>query len=88
MLAKRLSGSKVAYYWSPQKRDKEAGFTLDREALGPDYGIAVERARILNAHLDAWRRGRNVERIADAQPGYGTLGWLFDKYVEAINSRK
>jgi hypothetical protein len=80
MLVKRLSGGAVAYYWSPHKRDKQAGFTLDREALGPDYGIAVERAAILNAHLDAWRQGRNVERIADAQPGYGTLGWLFDQY--------
>ena len=70
MLIKQLSGSNVACYWSPHKRDKEAGLTLDREAIGPDYGIAVERAAILNAHLDAWRQGRNVERIADAQPGY------------------
>jgi hypothetical protein len=80
MLVKRLSAGNVAYYWSPHKRDKEAGFTLDREALGPDYGIAVERATILNAHLDAWRQGRNVERVTDAQPGYGTLGWLLDMY--------
>src|SRR5215471_14047763 len=80
MLVKRLSESKVAYYWSPHKRDKGAGFTLDREALGADYGIAVERATILNAHLDAWRQGRNVERAPDTQPGYGTLGWLLDKY--------
>jgi hypothetical protein len=67
MLVKQLSGSKVAYYWSPHKRDKEAGFTLDREAFGPNYGFALERAAILNAHLDPWRQGRNVERIADAQ---------------------
>jgi hypothetical protein len=80
MLVKQLSGSKVGYYWSPHKRDKAAGFTLDREALGTDYGIAVERAIVLNAHLDAWRQGRSAERTPDAQPGFGTLGWLLDKY--------
>jgi hypothetical protein len=80
MPPKQLSDGKVGYYWSPHKRDIEAGFTLDREALGTDYGIAVERANILNAHLDAWRQGRGVERVDDSQPGYATLGWLFDKY--------
>jgi hypothetical protein len=87
MLVKRLSAGNVAYYWSPHKRDKEAGFTLDREALGPDYGIAVERASILNAHLGAWRQGRNVE-LADAQPGHGTLGWLLDMYRRSDQFQK
>jgi hypothetical protein len=62
----------VAYYWSPHNRDLEAGFTLDREALGPDYGIAVERAAMLNAHLDAWRQGRSAERAMGAQARCGT----------------
>jgi integrase len=80
MIEKRLAGGGTAYYWNPPNRDVAAGFTLDREALGPDYAAAIERARILNAHLDAWREGRGLAKIGEAQPGYGTLGWLFDQY--------
>jgi hypothetical protein len=46
----RATGA-TAYYWNPPNRDIAAGFTLGREALGPDYGAAIERARTLNAHL-------------------------------------
>jgi integrase len=80
VIEKRLSAVRTGYYWNPPNRDIAAGFTLGREALGPDYGLAVERATILNAHLDAWRQGRNIARIDETQPGYGTLGWLFDQY--------
>jgi hypothetical protein len=45
MLAKRLN--RTAYYWSPHKRDLKAGCTLKREALGFDYGAAIERAALL-----------------------------------------
>jgi hypothetical protein len=88
MIVKPLGGGAVGYFWNPQKRDKVAGCTLDREALGPDYGTAIGRAALLNAHLDAWRQGRNVERLADAQPGYGTLGWLFDQYRRSNQFQK
>ena len=80
MIEKRLKGGATAYYWNPPNRDIAAGFTLGREALGPNYAEATERARVLNAHFDAWREGRGVERVDEAQPGYGTLGWLFDQY--------
>jgi integrase len=80
MIEKRLSTGATAYYWNPPNRDIAAGFTLGREALGPDYGAAVERARILNANLDPWREAHGVEKIDEAQPGYATLGWLFNQY--------
>jgi hypothetical protein len=80
MIEKPLKMGGTSYYWNVPNRDIAAGFTLGREALGPDYGGAVERARILNAHLDAWRDGRGVAKIGEAQPGYATLGWLFDQY--------
>ena len=79
MLAKRLKLGTVAYYWNPPMRDIAAGFALDREALGQDYGKAIERADLLNDHLDSWRRAGSC-KIEEAQPGYGSLGWLFDKY--------
>jgi len=80
MLEKPLKGGGIGYFWNPQKRDIDAGFTLHREALGPDYSQAVARANMLNAQLDAWREGRGAEHVPEAQPGYGTMGWLFDRY--------
>ena len=68
-------------------RDIAAGFTLTREALGQHYGPAVERAQSLNAHLDAWRDGRGAVKIAEARPGYATLGWLFDQYRRHFQAR-
>ena len=49
-----------------------------RRRVGKVYpkGIRIPGRR----HLDAWRDGRGVEKVDEAQPGYGTLGWLFDQY--------
>ena len=80
MLPKRLKSGAVSYYWNPPKRDLDAGFTLGPEPLGPSYGDAMERANLLYRHLVSWRRGLGIEKVEEAQPGYGTLGWLFDKY--------
>lgn len=88
MLPKRLKAGAVAYYWNPPKRDLDAGFSLTREPLGPDYARAVERAELLNEHLDAWRRGRSFGKVEEAQPGYGTVGWLFDKYRRSRSYRQ
>ena len=52
MREKRLKDGRAAYYWEPQGRDLSAGFSLHREALGTEYGAAVERAGQLNAHLN------------------------------------
>src|SRR5262245_36557117 len=79
MLEKRLKSGTVAYYWNPPVRDTKGGFTLRREALGPSYGAAAERAELLNAYLDAWRTGGGVAHKKTLS-GYGTLGWLFERY--------
>jgi hypothetical protein len=87
MLEKPLKSGGTAYYWNPPNRDIAAGFTLPREALGADYGPAVERAQVLNTHLDAWRNGRGAVKIDETQPGYATLGWLFDQYRRHFQKR-
>jgi hypothetical protein len=63
VIEKQLRAGRTAYYWNPPNRDIAGGFTLGREKLGPDYGIAVERATILNAHLDASRQGRCAKPV-------------------------
>ena len=80
MIEKRLKDRRTAYYWNPPNRDVAAGFSQAREALGPSYAEAVERANFLNLHLDSWRAGRDGKPPLEAQPGYGTLGWLFERY--------
>src|SRR5262245_33568130 len=80
LVEKQLKGGGTAYYWNPPVIYLRAGFTLHREALGPDYGHAVARATMLNAQLDAWRAGRVAENVPEAQPTFGTVGWMFDHY--------
>ena len=80
MLAKRLTDSRTAYYWSPQKRDLNAGCSLRREALGLDYADAIAKAELLNKHLDAWRQGRNAPKDLDLRPDFGSLKWLVERY--------
>ena len=64
MIEKRLVDGRVGYYWSPHKRDLQAGCTLHREALGTDYGYAIQKAALLNTHLDAWRHGGDEQKAA------------------------
>lgn len=80
MLAKRLKDDRFAYYWSPHKRDLEAGCTLRREALGFDYATAIGRAGMLNKHLDSWRQGRGAPKDLDLAPDFGSLRWLVERY--------
>jgi hypothetical protein len=80
MLAKRLTDYRIAYYWSPHKRDLEAGCAMRREALGPDYASAIERAHLLNKHLDSWRQGRDSPKELDHRPDFGSLRWLVERY--------
>jgi len=80
MIEKRLRSGATAYYWNPPARDLANGFPLHREALGPDYGGAIERANLLNAHLNAWRSGRGVVPNEQTRRGYGTVAWLFEQY--------
>ena len=80
MLAKRLKDNRIAYYWSPHKRDLKSGCTLRREALGFDYATAIERAELLNRHLDSWRQGREAPKDLDHRTDFGSMRWLVERY--------
>ena len=83
MVAKALSNGDTGYYWNPPKAYRDAGFILPREALGTDYGAAINRAALLNKHLDAWRKGRDADRSIDIGPRVGTIDWLIARYMSA-----
>jgi integrase len=83
MIEKRLASGSVAYYWNPPVADLKKGFKLHREALGAEYGEAVQRAGVLNEHLYAWRQGRGAAKDLDLQPGFGTLDWLVERYYRS-----
>jgi hypothetical protein len=80
MEQRRLAGGASAYYWKPPTTFRQQGFSLHAEPLGQSYAAAIERAEKLNQHLDAWRTGRGAERSLEAQPGFGTLDWLIERY--------
>jgi hypothetical protein len=80
MLAKRLRDNRIAYYWSPHKRDLKLGCTLRREALGFDYATAIDRAELLNKHFDSWRQGRDAPKDLDLRADFGSLRWLVERY--------
>ena len=83
MVEKSLKGGSIlAYYWEAHRRNgtSRGASAIPGEALGSDYATACERARLLNQHLDAWRQGRGAAKELDLQPGFGTLGWLVERY--------
>lgn len=53
MKVRKLAKNRAAYYWVPTERDRARGFSYGPEALGEDYGAALERANALNRFLDA-----------------------------------
>ena len=83
MIAKELRAGTVAYYWNVPKRDLQAGCLLHRESLGTDYSAAIQRADMLNAHLDAWRGGRTGTPSPEHHTSYGTVDWWFDTYLRS-----
>ena len=83
MIAKRLKSGRTAYYWNPPTRDIVPGLRFHREALGTEYGLAVDRAIVLNEQLDCWRGARTAPAVEQTRRGYGTIGWLFDHYLRS-----
>ncbi len=83
MIAKRLGNGQAAYYWNARNGDIAKGFSLHREALGVDYGAAIARANHLNAHLDAWREGRQADRSPEASRRFGTVDWWLETYCRS-----
>jgi hypothetical protein len=80
MVEKSLADGSPSYYWNIHVRYARAGCPVHRQALGSDYAAATERAKMLNAQLDAWRCGRGAVKDIDLQPGFGTLEWLIERY--------
>src|SRR5262245_37045464 len=76
MLEKPLKGGGIGYFWNPQKRDIDAGFTLHREALGPDYSQAVARQ---HAECPARRLARGTG--SGARAGSPTRLWNYGLVV-------
>ncbi|SFI36315.1 hypothetical protein [Albimonas pacifica] len=86
MREKRLAGGATAYFWEPPGIYRKAGLALRAEPLGRDYAAAVTRAEILNAEVDAWRKGRGGEKVPQ---GVGTLRWCFHVYqTESLSWRE
>lgn len=83
MVVRRLRNGDLAYYWTPRPKDLRDGFTIQGEALGCSYGDAIERAAALNLHLDAWRHGRVEAKNPDTAPRFGTVAWLFERYLRS-----
>ena len=88
MIEKPLRDGSIGYFWNPHNRYVKGGFPLHREPLGKDFVQAIERANMLNANLDAWRQGRTSVHLEVAQPGYGTVAWLFDRYLKSEEAFK
>ncbi len=83
MIAKRLRNGQAAYYWNARNEEIAKGFSLHREALGVDYGAAIVRAGHLNAHLDAWREGRQADPSPEASRRFGTVDWWLEPYCRS-----
>ena len=80
MVERRLNDGSIAYYWRVRKKDRTAGFPIHSEVLGLDYALAADRARMLNAHYDAWRHSLGDAKDIDKGPRFGTVQWLFERY--------
>jgi hypothetical protein len=78
MQAAKLKGGAVAYYWNKPSWAREC--SLPREALGQDYAVAIDKARVCNDVFDAWRRrARGLEDVdGPERPSarIGTVDWL------------
>ncbi len=73
------------YYWQPSKKLATAGFAT--VPLPPDESLAIDKAKALNAELDAWYvagRPRRVTSQIDAAPDgsrpRGTVWHLIELY--------
>jgi len=88
MVEKPGTKGAVAYYWRPPGRDLANGCILHAEALGSEYALAVERAKQLNMHLDAWQQGSPHTVSIDFGSRYGTVDWWIERFTrtDAFNN--
>src|SRR5262245_33261131 len=86
VIAKRLSGGHLSFYFAIPTVYRRAGCTIPNEPLGDDYGRMVERASALNGLFDEWRAGKAAP-TAPGAPRFGTVGWLFREYKASEHYR-
>lgn len=80
MVAKRIGGCAICYYWAPASRDLQSGCPIHRQSLGSNYADAIERAEFLNHQLDAWRLRPESPPDLDSRGDMGSLDWLVERY--------
>jgi hypothetical protein len=81
MVAKRLKGGTISYYWGVPSWAKRDGCTLASEALGPEYALAKQRCdEVLNPQFDSWRVGSSMNLALSDRPVVGTVDWLVATY--------
>ncbi len=75
-LRKPLAGGQWAYFFNPPTWARGAGCTVDGEALGTDYAIAVRRVEdVLLKAFDSWRT-KGLSDMVPIGPAVGTFDWL------------
>lgn len=83
MIAKRLAGGRLAYYWQPPTWAKKRSCPMAAEGLGADFPAAKDRCdSLLNPQFDSWRRGGEAAEAGRAVIP-GSLDWLFSVYKSA-----
>ncbi|KAF0111664.1 MAG: phage integrase, partial [Rhodospirillaceae bacterium] len=72
-------GGAIRYFWQPSKELRVLGWRPER--LPEDRFDAIRRADVLNADLDAWRRGEPAVRSGERPgPAPGTVNDLVIRY--------
>lgn len=87
LVARAGKTSGTSWFWQPSKTLRAAGFLP--EALGKDEARAIDRARALNAEVEAWKNGGIVRAELARRRQSGTFGALIARYKrEYLNGRK
>src|SRR4051794_6196723 len=81
VIHKKLKTTSDSFYFNVPTIYVALGCTVRNEPLGTDYGLAIQRAAILNELFDEWnasRKGSPVHNLS--KPRIGTVDWLFVEY--------
>ncbi len=96
MIAKRIAGGRVAYYWNKptwargkviEEEGEQRRCGLASAPLGSDYGDACKLARAYNAQLDAWRTGKDPSELLPIA-SIGTIDWLIAQFQASDKYKK
>lgn len=78
-LVPKTNKAKVTtWFWQPSATLKKAGWKS--QPLGTDTNVAMDRARDLNAKVDAWKNGGPTPKAIEKRKARGTLDALIARY--------